>query len=80
VVSDKQWIYWATIIPATILAVGLWQGWVSHSDAITRFVNALFKWFTERWAKVTRRNKKANKGEESEALQKVQVVGKVEEP
>jgi hypothetical protein len=80
VVSDKQWIYWATIIPATILAVGLWQTWVSHSDAITQFVNAGLKWFTELWAKVARRNKEPNKGEESGAVQKVQVVGKVEGP
>jgi hypothetical protein len=80
VVSDKQWIYWATIIPATILAVGLWQGWVSHSDAITQFVNARVKWFTERWAKVTRKNKTPNKGKGSRPVQKDQVDGKVEEP
>ncbi|KAL1843474.1 hypothetical protein VTJ49DRAFT_1345 [Mycothermus thermophilus] len=43
-VSPKQWIYWATTIPATILSVFIWQMWVSHSDSISRVAGNLFKW------------------------------------
>jgi hypothetical protein len=43
-VSPKQWIYWATTIPATILSVFVWQMWVSHSDAISKFCAGLFSW------------------------------------
>lgn len=76
--SDKQWIYWATIVPATIAVVGLWQAWVSSSDAISQFINTILKWFTGLWTKDSTQRKKQNKGEEAGEPRKVQLVGKIE--
>ncbi|KAK0624592.1 hypothetical protein B0T17DRAFT_557496 [Bombardia bombarda] len=48
-VSDKLWIYWATIIPATIVVVALWSFWMLKSDAIVKFLGAVLEWSKRVW-------------------------------
>jgi len=48
-VSDKIWIYWTTIVPATLATVLLWRFWLPNSDAITRFFRAQYQGVTTLW-------------------------------
>ncbi|KAK3694517.1 hypothetical protein B0T22DRAFT_452698 [Podospora appendiculata] len=48
-VSSKLWVYWATIVPATIIIVILWRVWLASSDRIAKFLGAGMEWVKDLW-------------------------------
>ncbi|KAK3335949.1 hypothetical protein B0T19DRAFT_408056 [Cercophora scortea] len=48
-VSNKLWVYWVIIVPATIIIVILWRVWLANSDRITKFLGAGMNWAKDFW-------------------------------